>query len=541
MVSLPFATSLGNQLLQDMHTTTLPLELLIQEAHTLLVSVENNLLKRECQAFLGLSENQYYAFIRAGLLELAEEKKGSHPYITKESINALLAYAAQLVPVSVFYQHLDDADSNVRKATLVKQSCLSQPSGRQETSFDLETNLSTALLPSQQPCLTKKTFYLGRRYFDKLYHQFYVSLPGIKSRFLMLADAVRIAAELHLRREKIEEWKTLEDLAKESGIHKSGDALQWRYRQMILNGELVVEQVVLRPAAGEGKPALKGFTGSVYKIPPNIYNKVLSIEKKRMLLLDQGYTLNDIAKMYHLSRSAVCRRITIAERLGLVRKIYLPYEQFHYIIKKKDAERLFQGYPTTRDFLYSHSHLVSNYQGYTYADIAQQLGMHKDVIMRKGKKLRELGFVHPRILKNPLTNIPQYYFSESDLPYFALPFSTLLSQEKNNSHKSSDQNLVKAIGKANLFSMVLQAKTDSAAFTQLYTLYKPYLRFQPNLFSSHEEQYYMQLSFYETLLVMNHEDDLLHLIPLVAAYYQKLFNDEKIKSHHKKNMWLVSS
>ncbi len=188
----------------------------------------------------------------------------------------------------------------------------------------------------------RERWYMGRVFIDQLFKKLYTSVADKRQRFVTIGNAARIIHHGRKRRAMIEEWKTLHDLNKESGLNLPDDRLMYRYREMKKQGKVTLASVNVYG----GRP-IKGFGGHEYKLSPHEYKRMLVIEKANVKAIKIGLTPPQIAKQMGISLPNVEQYIQIGAELGFLQPFEIAsntktgYKRF--VLWPHDAERVISG------------------------------------------------------------------------------------------------------------------------------------------------------------------------------------------------------
>ena len=158
-----------------------------------------------------------------------------------------------------------------------------------------------------------------RRYLDDEFQtETYVRFLNGKERYVSLVDAAKITKHLRKRRSRITEWKTMDDLNAESGLNFPRKAAADRYHRMNKAGKLGMHRVSIFDVDRK-----QGFHGSVTKIPPWDYKRVLAEDKKLARILQTHLSSRQIAKKYGIPVKGLGNKVSIAEERQLIKPVYV--------------------------------------------------------------------------------------------------------------------------------------------------------------------------------------------------------------------------
>lgn len=188
--------------------------------------------------------------------------------------------------------------------------------------------------------IEKEKWYMKRGLFDKTFGKCYKNELDERKQYVNISNAARIVYELKKRKEKIENWPTLEDLNKES-FELSEDSKYQHYGLMINGGKLKVIKI------GRYDPKGNFLRGYQYKMPPEDYHRVLEIERNTKRALESGITTAKIAKIMGLKTNTIATKIRYGEKVGSLHPIRLCYDSegfngYKYALTFEEASLLIE-------------------------------------------------------------------------------------------------------------------------------------------------------------------------------------------------------
>ncbi len=190
--------------------------------------------------------------------------------------------------------------------------------------------------------MEKEQWHIGRRHFDDSFKHLYESVARKKEKRISVVNAAKIVCYMKRRKAKIEDWKTLEDLNKESGLNLEIDSLRHRYRKLHKLG-LIQYYKVKTP----GKRPIKGFEGSCTKLSPPTYRRRLKIEKEFAEIRKNAYSSSNISKKMGITKGSVSIMMKIGTELGLLHGVNLSLdptnEDLIWGLMPNEAEKLISG------------------------------------------------------------------------------------------------------------------------------------------------------------------------------------------------------
>jgi DNA-binding CsgD family transcriptional regulator len=321
---------------------------------------EGEVKRKDLCRLLGISPEKFYTLDKKGYFGKTR-LKANRRLIKSERANEILRKQAYLVPVSLLYK----AEKRER-------------------------------------------WYMSRVKFDIRYRKLYESVAGKKQRFVTVVNAARIIHEGRARHAMIEEWPTLHDLNRESGLNLSPEAFLYRYRRLRKQGRVKLASVNVYG----GRP-IKGFGGREYKLAPHEYRRMLAIEKKQAKALMIGLTAPEIAKRMGISLPNVEAYIKIGRELGLLH----PHDLIghsaggygRFVLWPGEAELLVNGelnVPSAprysnlrkgRSVAEVRKLLMEEAKGgFTTIEIAGQMGIDRGTVSGMIRSGQKLGMIHPR-------------------------------------------------------------------------------------------------------------------------------------------------
>ncbi len=160
-------------------------------------------------------------------------------------------------------------------------------------------------------------YYTYSREFGELFEK----VPARNKWGVSLLNAARISRKMRRRKEKIEDWYTLQDLA---------DALDWEIRpisvagraaRMHERGELHYEKAPKYNLDGKNRG------GSQLKIPPAEFHRVVKRERKLQEAQATAVTSTELAKLLGIRKDYARDLMHAGEKLGLFERIRLTYDE----------------------------------------------------------------------------------------------------------------------------------------------------------------------------------------------------------------------
>jgi len=194
--------------------------------------------------------------------------------------------------------------------------------------------------------LQSEMWYAGKERFRKEFGHLYESGLNGQTQYLNLKNSLKAMHWLRRRKDVVENWKTLYDLNRESGLNLSVVGVYRHYNPMIEIGELKVE--VVGKYDSDGKKI-----GFERKIPLSEYKRVLEVEKRTVITNQVGVTTTQIASIMDLHRDTVGRWVKAAVDCGVVKPLKHTYSKNrgmydNYLLDPQDAdlfiERKLSGY-----------------------------------------------------------------------------------------------------------------------------------------------------------------------------------------------------
>lgn len=431
---------------------------------------------------LGWFAGQYklYSLIEKGAFgEKKTDPRNGRITLDKDAVNARLEEAARLVPVNAIINKKQSNDNE---------------------------------------------WLVTRRYLDDEFEDdTYVQYLSSQERYVSILDAAKITTHLRERRAMITDWKTIYDLNKESGVNFPPKAASDRYHRLHKEGKFQIVRVSMFDVSKK-----QGFHGVATKIPPRDYERILEEEKKFGRILKTHLTSRAIAEKYGVRMKRLGHSITIAEKRGLIKPVYVdsPYHQGKQrLLSPEDAELIASGELDLRPLETIHREKelyrrILERKGATTKDLAELLDIHRTYAAQLVHLCEAQGLIHPARERNYSKGGSNGYFlSTEDVDFLRSYFVKHERRRFRNAQYHQEAAIPSSSEMIGNHYAMLWSKTkegDQDAFLMLLNEYKSIFNSLMNkwsMSSTHKEKKaFLQTGLYE--IVHGH-----NALPKQNTYY----------------------
>ncbi len=156
----------------------------------------------------------------------------------------------------------------------------------------------------------QQQWHMNRSTFDRLFKKYYERGLDQKNQYVSINNAAKIIYEARRRKTIIEEWPTLTDLFRNSGLNLSEAGMRAYFGPRIRKGEI---PHVTTTIDSQGR-----HTWRLYKIPPDAYEEILAIEREKANNAKTGISTSQMSKIKGITPNSVRHIIKGGIRLGLL-------------------------------------------------------------------------------------------------------------------------------------------------------------------------------------------------------------------------------
>ena len=254
--------------------------------------------------------------------------------------------------------------------------------------------------------LRENQWYFNRGSFDKKFRDYFENPINKKRQYVHLKNAAKIVGKLKKRKNMVENWHTLNDLNKDSGLNLPFQRMNYRYREMQKRREIRLTKVNIY-----GGRSIAGFGGWEYKLCPYEYNRMLEVERKNADALENGVTTAEIAKQLGISVTNVGMYIKVGKELGILHPFdvisfpgrgnsrhVLPKDEVRLWVRGKlniPSRQKYNKLKKTLSLKKINELLIKESRGFSSAKIAERMNRGRATIGGIIKIGNELGLLHP--------------------------------------------------------------------------------------------------------------------------------------------------
>lgn len=235
-------------------------------------------------------------------------------------------------------------------------------------------------------------YYYCKRSFNEEFIKYFEYPLGDNSPMVSLKNAARIIGKMRRRKAMFEEWHTLEDLSRDSGLNLSDFSLSRRYGRMVREGKLRLRRI-----------------NGVDKLCPYEYARMLEIETRDAKELEKLVDTHYIARRLKIGDNACGAMIKIGSELGFLHPsdFSLRDEIDRYFIPRDEAESWIDGklnipastkYSRLRKTLsieQIRELLIKESEGVPIVDVASQIGVNPNTVAIMVAQGMKLGLLNP--------------------------------------------------------------------------------------------------------------------------------------------------